>query len=55
MAEKCKTKIKATFKDKRDEGRWFLVNASSALSEVVLPTSIAIDKAKLVDHIKQGG
>ena len=52
LIKKCGTGGKSTFKDKGDEGRWFLVDASSAMSEVLLPTPTAIDKAKLVDHTK---
>jgi hypothetical protein len=49
-AKECKNEIKATLEN---EGRWFPVDTSSASAEVVLPTPTAIDKAKLVDHIKQ--
>ena len=51
-AEKCRTEIKATFKDEGDKGRWLPVNVSSASAEFLLPTPTVIDKAKLVDHIK---
>ena len=54
LAGKCETEIKATFKDKGD-GRWFPVDTSSSLVEVVLPAPTSIDKARLVDHIKQEG
>ena len=55
LAGEYETKTKATFKDKGYEDRWFLVNANSALAEVVLPIPTAIYKARLVDHIKQEG
>ena len=38
-----------------DEGRLFLVDINSSLVGVVLPTLISINKAELVDHIKQEG
>ena len=52
---KCGTEGRAIFKEEEDKGRWFLVDASSATSNVLLPTPTAIDKATLVDHIKQEG
>ena len=39
--KKCGTEGKATVKEERDKVRWFLLGASSATSEVLLPTPTA--------------
>ena len=55
LTKKCGTEGKVTFKEEGDKGRWFPVETSSAMSEILLPTPTAIGNATLVDHIKQEG